>query len=193
MMIDRRHHFCLGCCVTAQLIGDDGPRNVLKTFQQLSKELLRRLLVAPGPHANVEHFSVLVDRAPKILQLAVDREEYFIEMPAVAESTPAGTNPFGVHSTKLQAPLADALIADCDAALGHHFFDVSVAECKSKIKPSAMTENDGREAVAAIGWRVDGQHGHAAIATCSAAGRQVDNTLSPYYERHPDKSVEQRC
>jgi hypothetical protein len=77
---------------------------------------------------------------------------------------------------EFQTPLADALIADCDATLGHHFFDVSVAECKSKIKPSAMTDNYGRKAVAPIGWRVDGQHVHANIATCSADGRQVDNT-----------------
>ena len=72
-------------------------------------------------------------------------------LPLVTKSAATGTNPFGVRPTKLQTPLTDALIADCDAALRHHFFDVSVAERKSKIKPSAMTDNYGRKAVAAIG------------------------------------------
>jgi hypothetical protein len=88
-----------------------------------------------------------------------------IVIPPVAESTAAGTNPLGVHPPELQAPLADALIADCEATLGHHFFDVSAAECKSKINPSAMTDDHGGKAIAAIGWRVDGQHDHATIAT----------------------------
>src|ERR1700674_988864 len=165
MMIDARHHFCLGCCVTAQLVGDDGPWNVLKTLEQFAKELLRRLLIPPRLHQNIEHLAVLVDGAPQVLQLAVDAKKNFIEMPPVAESAAAGTNPLGVHSAKLQAPLAHALIADCDATLRHHFFDVSVAECKSKIKPSAMTDNYGRKAVAAVEGRVDDRHGHVAIAT----------------------------
>jgi hypothetical protein len=61
MMIDARHHFCLGCCVTARLVGDDGPWNVLKTLEQFAKELLRRLLIPPRLHQNIEHLAVLVD------------------------------------------------------------------------------------------------------------------------------------
>jgi len=87
---------------------------------------------------------------PELPQLVVDRQKYFIEMPSVAESSAAGTNPLGVHRPKLQTPHADALIADCDAALSHHLFDVSVAECKSKIKPCAMTDDFGRESAMVI-------------------------------------------
>ena len=76
-------------------------------------------------------------------------------MPPVAELTAAGTNPLGIRPTKVQTPLADGVLADCDATLGYHFFDVSVAECKSTMKPSAMTDDYGGKAAAATGWRVD--------------------------------------
>ena len=108
----------------------------------------------------------MVDGAPQVLQLAVDAKKNFIEMPPVAELSAAGANLFGVRRTKLQTPLADALLTDCDATLCHHFFDVSVAQRKTKIKPSAMTNDHGGKAVAATGWRgVDGRHIHMAIAT----------------------------
>jgi hypothetical protein len=47
LLIDRRHDFCVGCCVTAQFVGDDGPWNVLKTLEQFAKDLLGRLRSTP--------------------------------------------------------------------------------------------------------------------------------------------------
>ena len=107
----------------------------------------------------------MVDGTPQILKLAVDLQEYFIEMPPVAESSAAGSNPFGIHPAKLQTPFADALEADGDATFGHHLFDVSAAERKSKIKPSAMTDDHGWKAIAATGSRIDDRCVHAATAT----------------------------
>jgi hypothetical protein len=52
--------------------------------------------------------------------------------------------------------------------LGHHFRDVPIAERKSKIKPSAMTDDHGGKAVTAAGWRLDGPHVHSAIEHESA-------------------------
>jgi hypothetical protein len=51
------------------------------------------------------------------------------------------------------------------AALGHHLFDISIAQRKSKIEPSAMADNDGWQAISAVRWRIDDRHVHAAIAT----------------------------
>ena len=79
-------------------------------------------------------------------------QKHFIQMPPVAKSSRAGSNPPGIASTELQTPLTDAFIANCDAAFCHHFFDVSVTERESKIKPCAMADDYGRKAIAAIGW-----------------------------------------
>ena len=57
----------------------------------------------------------------------------------------------------------DRFVTDSDAALGHHFRDVPVAERKSKIKPSAMTDDQSGKAVTAVRQRLDGRHVHSAI------------------------------
>src|SRR5438046_6702227 len=150
LMLHRRHDFGLGCCVAAQLIGDDGTWDVLKAFQQLAKELLGGFLVPPRLHEDIKHVAILVDCAPKIPQLAVDREKDFIEMPSVAETTTSRTHPLGIRPPELLRPFAARFVTDSDAALGHHFRHVPVAERKSKIKPSAMTDDRGWKTVTAI-------------------------------------------
>ena len=85
VMLHRGHDFCLGCCVAAQLVGDDGTWDVLKAFQQLAKELLGGFLVPPRLHEDIKHVAILVYCTPEILQFAVNREKDFIEMPSVAE------------------------------------------------------------------------------------------------------------
>src|SRR5438445_5542026 len=134
-MLHRRHDFCLGCCVASQLVGDDGTWNVLKAFQQLAKELLGGLLVPARLYEDIKHVAILVDGTPEILQLAVDREKDFIEMPSVAEAMTFRTHPLGIHPTL--RPLADRFVTDSDAALGHHFRDVPVAE--RTCRPSSAT------------------------------------------------------
>src|ERR1700680_3677632 len=100
-MRHRRHDSCLGRCVTAQLVGDDGTWNVLKAFQQLAKELLGGFLVPARLHEDIKHVAILVDCTPEILQLAVDCEKDFIEMPSVAETLTCQTTPLGICPTEL--------------------------------------------------------------------------------------------
>src|ERR1700688_3573424 len=64
LMLHRRHDFCLGCCVAAQLVGDDGTWDVLKAFQQLAKELLGGFLVPAWLHEDIKHVVILVDCTP---------------------------------------------------------------------------------------------------------------------------------
>src|SRR6266700_5476880 len=119
-MLHRRPDFCLGCCVASQLVGDDGTWNVLKASQQLAKELFGGFLVPARLHENIKHVAILVDCTPEILQLAVDREKDFIEMPSVAETTTSRTHPLGIRPPELLRPLTDRFVTDNDAALGHH-------------------------------------------------------------------------
>lgn len=86
LMLHRRHDFCLGCCVAAQLVGDAGTWDVLKAFQQLAKELLGGFLVPAWLHEDIKHVAILVDCTPEIPQLAVDGKKDFIERPSVAET-----------------------------------------------------------------------------------------------------------
>lgn len=83
----------------------------------------RRRCVKPArtprcpPRPNVQHVPVLVDGAPQILPLTVDREEYLVEVPRIAGAGPAATQPVGVGLPELHAPLPDGFVGDHDPAL----------------------------------------------------------------------------
>src|SRR6266481_5630648 len=51
----------LGGGITAEFVGDDGPRHILQPPQQLAKELLGSLSVAARLHQDIEHLAVLID------------------------------------------------------------------------------------------------------------------------------------
>jgi len=62
--------------------------------------------------------------------------------------TALSRNTFGVRLLKLVAPFPNGFVADHNAALGHHFFDVAIAQRETKVQPSAMANNRRRKAVA---------------------------------------------
>jgi hypothetical protein len=68
------------------LIGDDHPRDVRQALQQLAEESLRRLLVSPALHKNVEDILLLVHGSPEIVPFAMDGQKHLIQMPRVASS-----------------------------------------------------------------------------------------------------------
>ncbi len=73
-MVDRRHDRAERRAVTLQLVRDQAKRNPPLTLQELEKEALRRATVTPGLDEDVDHITVLIDRTPKILPFAVDRD-----------------------------------------------------------------------------------------------------------------------
>src|SRR5215471_576641 len=64
--------------VTLELIGNDHPWHVLQPLEQLTEKLLRRLFVASALHEDIEDVVVLIDSAPQVVTLAIDRQEDFI-------------------------------------------------------------------------------------------------------------------
>src|SRR5262245_2102370 len=73
-----------GCCIAAQLIGDQHAWDVLTSFQQLAKEFLGRSFVAAALEKDIEHIPMLINRAPEVVVLAIDGEEYFVKLPLVS-------------------------------------------------------------------------------------------------------------
>jgi hypothetical protein len=63
------------------------------------------------------HVAVLVHRAPEVVGLAVDLDEYLVEVPFVARSGPAPRQPVGECLAELGAPLPDRLVGDHDPTL----------------------------------------------------------------------------
>src|SRR5262245_2107668 len=64
--------------VALELIGNDHPWHVLQPLEQLAKELLRGLLIAPALHEDIKHVIILVDSAPEVMALPVDGQKDLI-------------------------------------------------------------------------------------------------------------------
>gem|GEM_PF-6108627 len=83
---------------------------------------------------------------------------------------PAATKIVGEGGAELQAPSADALIRDDDAALGQQQFDIPEAQAEHVIEPYGVADEVCREPVAMVRvWRLL----HDIILTQAVADRQL--------------------
>src|SRR3954465_15134536 len=71
-MFDRGHHLVFRGAVARQLVRDHHTRHAGLPLQQLAKQALGGLLVAPALDQNVEHDPILVDGPPEPMLLAAD-------------------------------------------------------------------------------------------------------------------------
>ena len=72
--------------IASELIHHDDPRHIVKTFKQLVKKALGRTFVTSALNQDIQHVALLVDRSPKVMALAVDRDEHFVQMPLVTSA-----------------------------------------------------------------------------------------------------------
>jgi hypothetical protein len=70
-MLHARKNLAFGRAVALQFVRDDHAWYVLQALEQLAKELLRGLLMAPALHQDIQDVVVLVHRAPQIMALAM--------------------------------------------------------------------------------------------------------------------------
>jgi hypothetical protein len=57
--------------IAFELIRDDHTRDIVQALEQLLEKRLRRLLVTPALHQDVEHVPLLIHRPPQIVALLV--------------------------------------------------------------------------------------------------------------------------
>src|SRR3712207_6728637 len=94
----------LRCTVALQLVRNDHTWHIHQTLEQLTKELLRRLLVPPTLHQDIEDVVVLIHGSPQVMALAVDGQKHLVEMPFVPRPRPSTPQLVGVILTELQTP-----------------------------------------------------------------------------------------
>src|SRR5215470_9122748 len=140
----------LGRAVALQLIRDDDPRYVLQSLEQLTEKLLRRLFVASARHEDIEDVVVLVDRAPEVMALTINREKYLIQVPLVTWLGASVLQLIRVALPKLQTPLPDGLMGDIDATLEQDLLYVTVAQRKAIREPDAMADDLTGEAMVLV-------------------------------------------
>jgi hypothetical protein len=97
-------------------------RNALLAFQQLPEEALGGALVLAALHENIQHITVFVDNAAKILALALNRHGNLIKKPTIATRSTAFPEAPCVFKAERGAPLPDRFVRDDDIALGQWLF-----------------------------------------------------------------------
>src|SRR5262249_8857857 len=111
---------------------------------------LRRLLIPPALHEDIQHVIVLVDSAPEVMALPVDGQEHLVEVPFVAWLGAATLQPIRIILPKLQTPLADGLVGHVDAALEQEFLYITVAQREAIVEPDPVTDDFTGKAVVLI-------------------------------------------
>src|SRR5215471_9518493 len=159
-MFHPRQDLALGRAVALQLIGDNDAWDVLQPLEQLTKELLRRLLVPAALHQNIQHVVVLIDGAPQVMALPVDGQKHFVQVPLVTWPGSSVLQLIGVCLSKLEAPLADGLVGHIDAAFEQQLLHVAVAQREAIVKPDPMADDLTWKAVVLVTLGVS-RRGHA--------------------------------
>ena len=67
-----------GGAIARQFIRDHHPGDIRQTFEELPEELLGSALVAASLYEDIKHVAVLIDGAPQILPLAMNRQKHLI-------------------------------------------------------------------------------------------------------------------
>ena len=82
-----RQHSSLRCAVTFQFVGDHSERPRALTTHQSANESLGCALIAARLQQNIDDVSILIDRTPEVVLLAIDSDEQFVQIPDVAKAT----------------------------------------------------------------------------------------------------------
>jgi hypothetical protein len=151
-----RKQVASGHAVASQFVGHDHTRHVLKALQQPAKEAFGGFAIPLLLHKNVEHHAILINRAPEIMQHALDANEHLIHVPLIPGLWSAAMKPVGEALAKFLAPTPYRFIGDDDASFGQKQFDIPQAEAEHVIEPDGVADDLGGEAmtVAGVRWRL---------------------------------------
>jgi hypothetical protein len=105
--------------------------------QQAFEKALCRSAISSGLQENIHHFSVLINGPPKILLLAVDLHEDFVDVERVTESPVSLCQSTCVLGSEPDAPEADRFPSDYDPAFSQKIFDIPVAQVEAMVEPDS--------------------------------------------------------
>jgi hypothetical protein len=89
----------------------------------------------------------LIHGTPQIVVFAVDGEKDLIQMPLVSKSWVSTPELVGISLAERPPPFTDCLIGHDDIAGEQEFFQISVSEAEAEVRPDALAEALGWEAV----------------------------------------------
>jgi hypothetical protein len=114
------------------------------------KESFRGALITVRLNQDVDHVPILIHGTPGILLLAVDSNEYFAQVPNIAEAALAPLQFSGIIRTELLTPESNRFIRDDDSALGQKILNISEAKAETMVSPDGIADDFWRKTMTVI-------------------------------------------
>jgi len=105
-MLDAKAHLCPRGAIRTEFVRDHDARRCGRRLQQFPHQPLRSATVSSALDQDVENKVILIDRAPKPVPLAGDRDDDLIPMPFVAASRRTLADLIGKRFAELLPPPA---------------------------------------------------------------------------------------
>jgi hypothetical protein len=142
-----------GSSIALQLVGDDPEWLLALTAQQSTKEPLGCTLITSRLQQNINHITILIHGTPKILLLAVDSDEEFVQIPGITEAPLFHLKTSGIVGSEFPAPLANGFVRNNYSAFGQKIFNITEAQTEAMIDPYGVADDFRRETVSVVtGW-----------------------------------------
>jgi hypothetical protein len=122
-----------------------------QSLEQLAKELLGSVLVAPTLDKDIKHVAILINGSPEIVGLPIDFEKDLIKMPFVAGLAATMLQFSGIRLSEFQAPLPYRFIGQHDSTFSHDLFNITETEGETKIQPAARFYKEWKNVDSATG------------------------------------------
>ena len=103
-MDDGWHDCKVSGAVASQLVGDQPVGHAALTLQQFAEAPFGGFPITARLDENIDHVTILINRTPKLLTFASDRDEDLVQVPRIAEATSPTLQASSVLRTKLEAP-----------------------------------------------------------------------------------------
>ena len=140
----------LRSAVALQSVGDHPQWLLALTSQQSAQESLGGALIAARLQQNIDDITVLIHRTPKIMLLAIDFHEDFVQIPGITEASLFLLQAPCIVGSEFPAPSPDGFVRNNDAALGQKVFHIAETQTKAMIDPNRIADDFRRETVSVI-------------------------------------------
>ena len=153
-VLDAWHQLLASGFIAFEFVGDDHPRRIAQSLEELAKETLGGARVAARLNPNIQHATVLIHSSPEIVTSPVDAEIDLVQMPRIAAPGRPAAQFVGDVLAEFQTPLADRLVGDDEAANGQQFLHIAIAQREAKIQLHRVVDDLGGVAVTRKGFLV---------------------------------------
>ena len=157
-MLEVHAHVVARRAIRSELVSDQHARSARLVADELAQKPLGRSAISSALNQGVDDEAVLIDSSPKPVFLTIDRDDYLVQIPLIAQLRRASADTISEFSSKLLGPAPHGFMADDNATCRQKVFHHSQTQRKSIIQPHRVGDDLGEETMAPKKRIVDGAH-----------------------------------